>query len=161
MSFQVLTGIPDGQDPRNDAINRGQLASCTRTDPKDEFKTVAVTVDGVKDTSGKAVKVDVTLRYPLDGWYIFACYSDNEPLQKLDRDMWNSLAGNAIEKFAAVKNKLVKDGPRVELHNRYNWFAELNSAIEYRPETVQFFSERAAQAKERDEIAAVRARLGI
>ncbi len=136
-----------GPDPENDQLSRQQRAHAARQDEREEFQSATVSVS----TGPKNAPMDVVLRWPRSariiehkddlgnierrervwtgGRFIFAVYGDNPEWHKADRVEWESGARNAIEKFAAMRNLTITNGPRQEDTNRYNQMAECREEI--------------------------------
>ncbi len=153
MAFQMLDHSDPrfpkgGPDPEADHLARQKLEHARKVDEREEFQNETVTIS----TGPKNVAADVVLRWPRSariieetddlgnvvhrkrlwtgGRFIFAVYADNPSWHKAARDEWEAGARNAIEKFAAVRNLSIVNGPRQEDTNRYNVMAETREPIE-------------------------------
>lgn len=143
MTIRVITTPANPANPDEDYVFREQAKRHRTVDKSDEYKFTDMAVeDGPADAKGKRQMTNVVMKYALDGNYIFAVYADNPAFHSRGRDEWESVAKNAIEKFAGMKGLQIKLGPRVEDHNRYNFMAEFSRPIENRPETLELFRAR-------------------
>jgi hypothetical protein len=145
--------FPSDMPIGDDMLARQKLLHARRVDEREEFIKETVTVStGIKGPGGRSTTADIVVRYPrsaqiiehkddldnvvrreriwTNGRFIFAVYNDNPAQHSMDRDVWEALARNAIEKFAAVHNANIIFGPRTEDTNRYNIMAECREAIQ-------------------------------
>jgi hypothetical protein len=157
VAYEFIAAMPEGKDPWEDQVFRNQWESWDRKDATDEYKYTEVEVEyGPKPVKAgeKRNTAKVTLKFALDGRYMFAVYGDNKHLHNQERDEWDAMAKNALEKFAGVNGFHVDLGPMPEQHNRYNYFVEFTKPIEQRPETIQReadLEKRKADLKARDD----------
>jgi hypothetical protein len=150
MAVRVSLGTPEGKNPEDDIVYRQQIAAAARQDQSDEYTTAEVEVEfGPAPKSGSRSRARLVLKYAYDATFLFAVYADNPELQKIDRDAWDAIARNGLEKFCALKNLAIKLGPLPELHNRYNWHCEVNRVIEYRESTLVALATQAEEAAKR------------
>ena len=166
MAFKIVTGVPTGKSPLDDVVYRQQAAARARQDKSDDYKTTEIEIEaGPKDGQGRRRRTKVKLKYALDGYFVFAVYGENKDFHSLDREEWDAVAKNAIEKFAATGGHQIKLGPRAEDHNRYNFMAEFTRPVEMKPETVELFRRQRAESDAEELIATkqreLRALLGV
>jgi hypothetical protein len=64
-----------------------------------------------------------------NGMFVFAVYGENPQWHKTSRDEWEAAAGNALEKFCAMRKVSIKAGPKQEMMNRYNIMVETNEPM--------------------------------
>jgi hypothetical protein len=136
-----------GPNIEEDMLARQKRAHARRVDEREEFQREEVTIS----TGPKNTAVVVALRWPrsayiqetrddLDnvvhrervwtgGRFVFAVYSDNPDWHKAARDEWEAGARNALEKFCAMRNLSIVQGPRPEDTNRYNVMVETREPI--------------------------------
>lgn len=131
-----------GPDPEDDQLARQKRMIRARKDERDVFKseTVQITVGPKKEKAEVVIKwpssaqiiehlddlgnVERRERIWTGGRFIFAVYSDNQAWHSVSRDEWEAAAGNALEKFAALKGVSIILGPKQEDLNRYNIMVE-------------------------------------
>lgn len=129
MATHVITSPANPSNPASDRLYQMQMEHAARVDPTETFKT-----EQVKVKAGT-----VNLKYAWDSPYAFAVFADNAHFQEKDRAEWDAIAKDALEKFAAVKSRQIKFGPRPEDNNRYNHMIECDLPIDFKPETIEHF----------------------
>ena len=149
-------------DPRLDRIARQQRLMKKREVPREQFKTVRVSVeDGPVDAKGGRQRSNVTLRYAVDSFYLFAVFAENELFHTRTFDEWKAVATDALQRHCAIKGVGVKFGPRPEDTNRYNFMVEGDKPLEQSPETAARLAEQEKQRAKEAKRQAMLAEMGL
>jgi hypothetical protein len=123
MAVHVITQLDAGND--DDIITRQRREHAARIDATDTYKNEVVTVD----IGPKNARVQVTIRYPVDGQYAFACYADNKSFHNRPDHEWTVAAGNALERFVALRDLERVRGPRPEDNRPLNHMVEVRGNL--------------------------------
>lgn len=111
--------------PTADVIARQRAEHMAKVYDKAEFKHETVVID----FGPKKVKETIELRFEVNSQFVFACYQDNPDWHDRGREEWTAAAGDALEKFVAMRDLQIIAGPRPEITNRYNLFVEVRGAL--------------------------------
>ena len=122
MAVTILNTVDDLR--RDDIVTRQKAEIAQRVMPSDTYKTA---VTPVKFGNGQR---SVTLRYPVDGTFVFATWADNPDWHAEDRQIWQAVAGDALDRFCATRGVQSIHPPREETINRYNLFVETRERIQ-------------------------------
>lgn len=111
--------------PTSDIIARQRAEHQAKQDAKAVFVNEVVKVD----FGTKGSKEEVMLRFEAGSTFAFAVYQDNPDWHERGREEWSAAAGDALEKFCAIRDVQIIAGPRPEITNRYNLFVEIRGAF--------------------------------
>jgi hypothetical protein len=123
MAVHVITQLDAGND--DDIITRQRREHAARIDPTDVYKTEVVHTE----IGPKNARVAVTLKYPINGQYVFATYVDNKSFHERPDDEWHLAAKKALEKFVAIRGAQLVRGPRAEDMQPMNLMCEIRGNL--------------------------------
>lgn len=134
MAVTPLTRTPDGRlvpsegnvglhAREDDIVLRWQAEAAEREQPSDTYKNVIVEVDV------GAEQRDLKLRYAAGSRFIFACFSDNPEWHRVPREIWQAMAGEALDKYCAMQGLSALDSAKQEVDNRFNFFVETRQVL--------------------------------
>ena len=124
MAVTMISNL--GPNSPDDIVVRQRAEHMAKVDAKAVFEN-----EVVKSTFGPAkTPVEVMLRYESGSTFAFACYNENDDWHDRSREEWAAGAGDALEKFCAMRDVQIIAGPRPEITNRYNLFVEVRGRLE-------------------------------
>lgn len=121
MALTMVMGL--GTPRENDEVTKQQAARKGVVDPTDSFEHETIEAE-FGDKFRK-----LTLKFPVDGHFVFAVYADNPEWHKVSRDTWYAAAADALEKFCAMHGLTALYEPRQEITNRYNLQIETREIV--------------------------------
>jgi hypothetical protein len=122
MAVHVITQF--NGNPEDDIITRQRREHQSRIDATDTYKTEIVHTE-----IGPKAKVQVVVRYAVNGQFLFATYQDNPAFFERPAEEWALAAKRALEKFVAMRGEQMVRSVKVEDLNPMSYMAEVRGAL--------------------------------